>query len=130
MAQPAYPLDLPEEQDGERWPAQGEWTYEDYARLPDDGRRYEVIRGYLYVSPAPTYEHQYAVVQLSRLLGMGAARPPRKSAQFPFLASSAFGGAIPTIFANHWWRSRVAWSFNWWPASYQRVVLGWLPASW
>lgn len=69
MAQPAYPLDLPEEQDGERWPAQGEWTYEDYARLPDDGRRYEVIQGYLYVSPAPTYEHQYAVGQLNRLLG-------------------------------------------------------------
>jgi Uma2 family endonuclease len=68
MAQPAYPLDLPEEQDGDRWPAQGEWTYEDYARLPDDGRRYEVIRGYLYVSPAPTYEHQYAVGHLYRLL--------------------------------------------------------------
>lgn len=69
MAQPAYPLDLPEEQDGERWPAQGEWAYEDYARLPDDGRRYEVIRGHLYVSPAPTYEHQYALGQLYLLLG-------------------------------------------------------------
>ena len=28
-------------------PPQGEWTYEDYARLPNNGMRYEVIRGEL-----------------------------------------------------------------------------------
>ena len=27
------------------WPKQGEWTYDDYKRLPDDGWRYEVIEG-------------------------------------------------------------------------------------
>jgi Uma2 family endonuclease len=47
-----------------RWPAQGKWTYEDYARLPDDGRRYEVIGGDLYVSPAPSPEHQQADAEL------------------------------------------------------------------
>lgn len=26
--------------DDQVWPAQGQWTYEDYLRLPDDGRRY------------------------------------------------------------------------------------------
>ena len=26
------------------WPAQGRWTYDDYLRLPDDGRRYEIIK--------------------------------------------------------------------------------------
>lgn len=31
------------------WPTQGEWTYDDYLRLPDDGRRYEIIEGGLYV---------------------------------------------------------------------------------
>ena len=29
------------------------WTYEEFARLPDDGNRYEVIAGELYVTPAP-----------------------------------------------------------------------------
>jgi Uma2 family endonuclease len=48
----------------ERWPAQGEWTYEDYARLPDDGWRYEIIRGVLHVSPAPSYRHQSIVGNL------------------------------------------------------------------
>jgi len=46
------------------WPAQGEWTYEDYRRLPDDGWRYEVIRGRLYMSPAPRPRHQRAVGRL------------------------------------------------------------------
>jgi Uma2 family endonuclease len=43
------------------WPAQGEWTYEDYARLPDDGWRYEVIKGVLHMTPAPRTKHQDAV---------------------------------------------------------------------
>jgi Uma2 family endonuclease len=42
------------------WPEQGDWTYEDYARLPNDGWRYEVIRGVLYMAPAPNTKHQYA----------------------------------------------------------------------
>jgi Uma2 family endonuclease len=67
MAEPAYTLTLPED-DGQAWPDQGSWTYEDYLRLPDDGRRYEVIRGFLYVSPAPTLPHQYSVTQLGYFL--------------------------------------------------------------
>jgi Uma2 family endonuclease len=51
-------LSLPEREDAKPWPAQGEWTYEDYLLLPDDGRRYEVIHGALYVTPAPDYDHQ------------------------------------------------------------------------
>jgi Uma2 family endonuclease len=61
MTEPAYPFE-------QSWPAAGEWTYADYLRLPDDGRRYEVIRSNLYVSPAPRFEHQLAVVRLSRFL--------------------------------------------------------------
>lgn len=34
------------------------WTYEDYSALPDDGKRYEVIYGRLYVTPAPSSYHQ------------------------------------------------------------------------
>jgi Uma2 family endonuclease len=33
-------------------------TYDDYMRLPDDGRRYEIIDGELEVSPAPAPKHQ------------------------------------------------------------------------
>lgn len=61
MTEPAYRLDLPET---EIWPRQGDWTYEDYLRLPDDGNRYEVIRGVLYVTPAPNFKHQFSVVKL------------------------------------------------------------------
>ncbi|MFQ5615167.1 MAG: Uma2 family endonuclease [Anaerolineales bacterium] len=39
-------------------PPQGAWTYEDYARLPDNGVRYEIIEGELYMSPAPRPSHQ------------------------------------------------------------------------
>jgi Uma2 family endonuclease len=61
MSEPAYRLDLPET---EAWPRQGDWTYEDYLRLPDDGNRYEVIRGVLYVTPAPNFKHQFSVAKL------------------------------------------------------------------
>ena len=33
-------------------------TYEDYAALPDDGRRYELHEGELSVTPAPGTDHQ------------------------------------------------------------------------
>ena len=44
--------------DNQPWPAQGQWTYNDYLRLPDDGRRYEIIEAVLYVTNAPSFEHQ------------------------------------------------------------------------
>lgn len=33
-------------------------TYEDYLVLPDDGKRYEILTGDLFVTPAPTPRHQ------------------------------------------------------------------------
>jgi Uma2 family endonuclease len=44
--------------DEQEWPPQGQWTYEDYRRLPEDGWRYEVIEGELYMAPAPLPIHQ------------------------------------------------------------------------
>ncbi len=41
-------------------PTQGNWTYEQYAAL-DDGQRYEVVNGVLYMTPAPGIPHQDAV---------------------------------------------------------------------
>ena len=46
-------------------PAQGEWTYQDYLDLPDDGRRYEIIEGVLYVTNAPDIDHQFTVVEIA-----------------------------------------------------------------
>ncbi|MCP4654578.1 MAG: Uma2 family endonuclease [bacterium] len=63
MAEPAYALPEPDAQQA-CWPAQGQWTWEDYLRLPDDGQRYEIIEGVLYVSPAPTFDHQFSLSEL------------------------------------------------------------------
>lgn len=46
-------------------PPQGQWTYEDWLRLPDDEWQYEVIKGVLYMAPSPTTKHQ----KISRNLG-------------------------------------------------------------
>jgi Uma2 family endonuclease len=45
-------------------PKQGEWTYSDYAALPDDGRRYEVMNGVLLLMPSPSRSHQKTVGEL------------------------------------------------------------------
>lgn len=34
------------------------FTYEDYRHLPDDGKRYEIIEGDLFMSPSPSTRHQ------------------------------------------------------------------------
>ena len=45
------------------------FTYEDFLHLPDDGKRYEIIDGELYMSPAPNTTHQRCVGKLHRRLG-------------------------------------------------------------
>jgi Uma2 family endonuclease len=41
-----------------------EWTYAEYARLPDDGNRHEVIDGEVCVTPAPGPLHQEIAANL------------------------------------------------------------------
>ncbi len=50
-------------------PKQGHWTYDDYLKLPDDGRRYEIIEGVLYVTNAPGLDHQFTVFETARQMG-------------------------------------------------------------
>ena len=45
-----------------------QWTVDDLEDLPDDGNRYEVIDGELFVTPAPTWTHQGAVAALHLIL--------------------------------------------------------------
>ena len=42
--------------------------YDDYAAAPDDGQRYEIIRGELYVTPAPGPVHQRVLLRLAQQL--------------------------------------------------------------
>ncbi len=56
------------------------WTSADLAALPDDGTRYEIIDGELYVSKAPGWEHQFVCGEIyahlqrwSRQSGAGVA---------------------------------------------------------
>jgi Uma2 family endonuclease len=44
------------------------FTSADLERMPDDGKRYEIIEGELYVSRLPSFEHQYACSRLSYFL--------------------------------------------------------------
>ena len=49
-------------------PPQGQWTYTHYAEIPDDGQRYEILDGVLYISPAPSGPHQEALLRISYYL--------------------------------------------------------------
>lgn len=58
--------------------ARAKLTYEDYAALPDDGRRYELHDGEIELTPAPTLRHQkvsrrlhFALYQALELTGRG-----------------------------------------------------------
>ena len=53
-----YAMPMVVEADHIPGPSQGSWTYDDYAKIPDDGNRYEVIEGVLYMAPSPSVDHQ------------------------------------------------------------------------
>jgi Uma2 family endonuclease len=40
------------------------WTYEDYAKLPEDGLRHEIIHGEHFVNPSPSTQHQHVSKRL------------------------------------------------------------------
>src|SRR5947209_1355320 len=44
------------------------FTYDDFVTFPDDGQRYELIDGEVYVTPAPNTRHQDVVLRLAVLL--------------------------------------------------------------
>jgi Uma2 family endonuclease len=56
----AYAMGMPAQNPG--------WTAEMARALPDDGERYEVLDGELFVSPAPSFNHQRLVFHLARIL--------------------------------------------------------------
>jgi len=44
------------------------WTLEELHSLPDDGNKYELVRGELFVTPPPTTDHETILARLSRIL--------------------------------------------------------------
>src|SRR5262245_20268169 len=53
-------------------PPQGHWTYADWETLPDDGNRYEIIDGVLYMTNAPSNFHQWSIRRLHPFLDIPA----------------------------------------------------------
>lgn len=65
------------------------WTLEELHRLPDDGNKYELVRGELFVTPAPSVDHETVIARLARLLdpyvaanGLGLVYRPRAVIRF------------------------------------------------
>jgi len=59
----------------EPWPEAGRlFTVDDLDRMPDDGRRYELVDGTLVVSPAPRIPHQLVLAEL--IVVLHGASPP------------------------------------------------------
>ena len=44
------------------------WTLAELHRLPDDGNKYELVRGELFVTPPPTDAHETVLARLTRIL--------------------------------------------------------------
>lgn len=96
-------------------PMQGQWTYADYLALPDDGKRYEIIEGVLYVANAPNSDHQTVVTELSRQLGnfiVGQKRGRVLVAPFEVHLSSRSRPVQPDLLfvrAERWPETRLAY---------------------
>jgi Uma2 family endonuclease len=66
------------------------WTVEELDQLPDDGNKYEVIDGELFVTPAPAQGHEHVIARLTALLvpvvvahGLGMVFPGRPVVRAP-----------------------------------------------
>src|SRR6266478_4739528 len=44
------------------------WTSTDLESMPDDGKRYEIIDGELYVSKQPSWHHQHTCFRIAKAL--------------------------------------------------------------
>ena len=75
-----------------RQPEHKPLTYDDFARFPPDGRRYELIDGELHMSPAPSWWHERIT---TRMVGQfDRYLEPRG------LAGGLFTAPVDDFFAN------------------------------
>lgn len=50
------------------------WTLDELHALPDDGNKYELVRGELFVTPAPSPHHEGILARLTRIIDPFVAR--------------------------------------------------------
>ncbi len=65
------------------------WTLQELHRLPDDGNKYELVRGELFVTPPPSVDREEVLARLSAILtpyvarhGLGNVYHPRSVIRF------------------------------------------------
>lgn len=67
------------------------WNYERWEReLPDDGNRYEIIEGVLYMTTAPSYFHQWIIRRLDLYVGI-----PLEQQGLAYAATAPVGLLMP-----------------------------------
>ncbi len=67
------------------------WNYDRWEReLPNDGNRYEVIEGVLYMTTAPSYFHQWIVRRLDQYIGV-----PLEQQGLAYAATAPIGVLMP-----------------------------------
>jgi len=66
------------------------WCYEKWEKLPDDGNRYEVIDGVLYMSTAPSFRHQASILLLVEHVGL-----PLKQGGIAIMSAAPIGVIMP-----------------------------------
>src|ERR671935_629902 len=71
-------------------PPQGQWTYANWEGLPDDGNRYEIIAGVLYMTTAPSSFHQWIVNRLVRYIAI-----PAEDQRVAFAFTAPIGVIMP-----------------------------------
>ncbi len=87
-------------------PKQGHWTYANYATLPEDGNRYDLVDGVLYMAPAPNLWHQKITFEIASymrthvsLAGLGEVFIPPTDIQLA--SNTVFQPDVIVILKDH-----------------------------
>jgi Uma2 family endonuclease len=88
-----------------------EWTLEELHRLPDDGNKYELVRGELFVTPAPSAAHERLAVVLTEILTDYARRENLGRVFHPRAVVRFQGSEVePDIMVREWTTAPVDWA--------------------
>ena len=90
-----------------------QWTLEEVHSLPDDGNKYELVRGQLFVTPVPSPAHELIALRLGEVLFPYVASQHLGGVQFP-RAVLRFAGSEtePDLMVRHIPERDIAWE-NW-----------------